>query len=107
MTPVLQVVHRVITRHLLGQAGLKVDEAASGTVTLIQPNFTFHTLSHQLVDVEVFSAQHHKLGGRMMRATLMSRVGAPLELVELEVTEPGAAKVRVRMAASGVCHSDL
>ena len=25
--PVLQVVHRVITRHLLGQAGLKADEA--------------------------------------------------------------------------------
>ena len=32
----LQVVHRVITRHLLGQAGLKPDEADSGAVTLIQ-----------------------------------------------------------------------
>lgn len=32
----LQVVHRVITRHLLGQAGLKPDQADSGTVTLIQ-----------------------------------------------------------------------
>ena len=32
----LQVVHRVITRHLLGQAGLKADEAGSGAVTLIQ-----------------------------------------------------------------------
>ena len=30
VTPVLQVVHRVITRHLLGQAGLKGDEADSG-----------------------------------------------------------------------------
>ena len=39
MTPVLQVVHRVITRHLLGQAGLKADEADSGAVTLIQPSF--------------------------------------------------------------------
>ncbi len=36
MTPVLQVVQRVITRHLLGQAGLKADEADSGAVTLIQ-----------------------------------------------------------------------
>ena len=39
VTPVLQVVHRVITRHLLGQAGGKVegaDEADSGAVTLIQ-----------------------------------------------------------------------
>ena len=31
-----QVVHRMITRHLLGQAGLKADEAESGAVTLIQ-----------------------------------------------------------------------
>ena len=38
LTPVLQVVHRVITRHLLGQAGLKADEADSGAVTLIQPS---------------------------------------------------------------------
>ena len=37
VTPVLQVVHRVITRFLLGQAGLKAEEADSGVVTLIQP----------------------------------------------------------------------
>ncbi len=36
VTPVLQVAHRVITRHLLGQAGFKADEAGSGAVTLIQ-----------------------------------------------------------------------
>jgi hypothetical protein len=36
VTPVLQVVHRVITRHLLVQAGLKPDEADSGAVALIQ-----------------------------------------------------------------------
>ena len=36
VTVVLQVVHRVITRHLLGQVGLKADEADSGAVTLIQ-----------------------------------------------------------------------
>ncbi|MBL8342835.1 MAG: transposase, partial [Rubrivivax sp.] len=36
VTPVLQVVHRVITRHLLGQAGVKADVADSGAVTLIQ-----------------------------------------------------------------------
>ena len=45
VAPVLQVVHRVITRHLLGQAGLKADNADnadnadSGAVTLIQPSF--------------------------------------------------------------------
>jgi ribosomal protein S27E len=36
VTPVLQVVHRVITRFLLKQAGVKADEAGSGAVTLIQ-----------------------------------------------------------------------
>ena len=36
VTPVLQVMHRVITRHLLGQAGLKADEADNGAVTPIQ-----------------------------------------------------------------------
>ena len=36
VTPVLQVVHRAITRFLLDQAGLKADEAHSGAVTLIQ-----------------------------------------------------------------------
>jgi hypothetical protein len=36
LTLVLQVVHRAITRHLLGQAGLEAEEADSGAVTLIQ-----------------------------------------------------------------------
>ena len=36
VTPVLQVVNCVITRHLLGQAEHKPDEADSGAVTLIQ-----------------------------------------------------------------------
>ena len=33
------VVHRVLNRFLLAQAGLKADEADSGTVTLIRPSF--------------------------------------------------------------------
>ena len=36
VTPVLQVVQRVLTRFLLDQAGLKADEADSGAVTLVQ-----------------------------------------------------------------------
>jgi len=36
VTPVLQMVHRVITRHLLDQTGFKAFEADSGAVTLIQ-----------------------------------------------------------------------
>jgi hypothetical protein len=36
VTPVLQVVHRVIARHLFGRAGLEAGDADSGVVTLIQ-----------------------------------------------------------------------
>ena len=36
VTPVLQVVQRVVTRHLLDGAGLKADEGHGGAVTLIQ-----------------------------------------------------------------------
>ena len=36
VTPGMQVVHRVIARHLLDQAELKADEAASGAVLLTQ-----------------------------------------------------------------------
>ena len=36
MTPLQQAVQRVVVRHLLGQAGLKADEADSGAVKLIQ-----------------------------------------------------------------------
>ena len=36
VTPVLQVVHRVITRFLLDQAALKAEQADSGAVTLIK-----------------------------------------------------------------------
>jgi hypothetical protein len=36
VTPVLQVEKRVVTRHLLDRAGLKLDEGHGGAVTLIQ-----------------------------------------------------------------------
>ncbi|SER45158.1 MULTISPECIES: transposase [Pseudomonas] len=36
VTPVLQVVQRVLTRHLLDAAGLEADEGDGGAVTLIQ-----------------------------------------------------------------------
>jgi hypothetical protein len=36
VTPVLQVVQRVIARHLLDAAGLRADEGQGGAVTLIQ-----------------------------------------------------------------------
>jgi len=36
LTPVLRIVHRAIHTHLLKQANVKRDEAASGAITLIQ-----------------------------------------------------------------------
>ena len=44
----------------------------------------------------------------MSRAAVMTKVGAPLEIWDdIEVEPPHAHEVKVRIAASGVCHSDL
>ncbi|MEY9963541.1 S-(hydroxymethyl)glutathione dehydrogenase/alcohol dehydrogenase [Streptacidiphilus sp. MAP12-16] len=43
----------------------------------------------------------------MVRAALLPALGAPLELTEIELPEPGPGRVRVKLAAAGVCHSDL
>lgn len=43
-----------------------------------------------------------------MRAALFTEVGHPLEVVhDVEIEGPGPGQVRVRIAACGVCHSDL
>jgi S-(hydroxymethyl)glutathione dehydrogenase/alcohol dehydrogenase len=42
-----------------------------------------------------------------MRAAVFTGPRRPLELEELEIAEPRAGEVGVRMLASGVCHSDL
>lgn len=41
-----------------------------------------------------------------MRAAVFEKPGAPLSIEKLEVQDPRANEVLVRMAASGVCHSD-
>ncbi|GGW41421.1 MULTISPECIES: Zn-dependent alcohol dehydrogenase [Streptomyces] len=43
----------------------------------------------------------------MVRAAVLPAVGAPLEITEIELPDPGPGQVRVRLAAAGVCHSDL
>ncbi|MFP3990261.1 Zn-dependent alcohol dehydrogenase [Streptomyces sp. E11-3] len=43
----------------------------------------------------------------MVRAAILPAVGSPLEIAEIELPEPGPGQVRVRLAAAGVCHSDL
>nr|WP_237694827.1 zinc-binding dehydrogenase [Streptomyces sp. SID5468] len=37
----------------------------------------------------------------------MPAVGAPLEITEIDLPRPGPGQVRIRLAAAGVCHSDL
>ncbi|WP_030768249.1 MULTISPECIES: Zn-dependent alcohol dehydrogenase [unclassified Streptomyces] len=43
----------------------------------------------------------------MVRAAVLPAVGAPLEIRDIVLPEPGPGQVRVRLAAAGVCHSDL
>ncbi len=43
----------------------------------------------------------------MTRAAVLDRPGVPTRIEELELADPGPGEVRVRMSASGVCHSDL
>ncbi|KMO97096.1 Zn-dependent alcohol dehydrogenase [Streptomyces roseus] len=43
----------------------------------------------------------------MVRAAILPAVGAPLEIREIVLPDPGPGQVRVRLAAAGVCHSDL
>jgi S-(hydroxymethyl)glutathione dehydrogenase/alcohol dehydrogenase len=45
--------------------------------------------------------------GRSIRAAVLDRPGAVTRTETLELDPPGDGEVRVRMVASGVCHSDL
>jgi S-(hydroxymethyl)glutathione dehydrogenase/alcohol dehydrogenase len=42
-----------------------------------------------------------------IRAAVLERFGEPLEVQELELAEPEAGEVLVRLVACGVCHTDL
>jgi Zn-dependent alcohol dehydrogenase len=42
-----------------------------------------------------------------MRAAVLREIGAPLQLEDVELDEPKAEEVLVRIDAAGVCHSDL
>src|SRR3954468_22872895 len=42
-----------------------------------------------------------------VRATVLPAVGAPLEITGIDLPALGPGQVRVRLAAAGVCHSDL
>ncbi|MEU9387967.1 alcohol dehydrogenase catalytic domain-containing protein, partial [Streptomyces sp. NPDC048279] len=42
-----------------------------------------------------------------VRAAVLPAVGAPLAVTEIVLPDPGPGQVRIRLAAAGVCHSDL
>jgi propanol-preferring alcohol dehydrogenase len=41
-----------------------------------------------------------------MKAVQATKAGAPFELVERDVPEPGVGQVRIKVEACGICHSD-
>jgi D-arabinose 1-dehydrogenase-like Zn-dependent alcohol dehydrogenase len=41
-----------------------------------------------------------------MRSVQVSKANGPFEIVERDIPEPGAAQVRIKIQACGVCHSD-
>ncbi|GHF19875.1 zinc-binding dehydrogenase [Streptomyces morookaense] len=43
----------------------------------------------------------------MVRAAVLSAVGVPLRVTDIDLPAPGPGRVRVALAAAGVCHSDL
>ncbi|MGW7368144.1 Zn-dependent alcohol dehydrogenase [Streptomyces sp. NPDC054841] len=43
----------------------------------------------------------------MVRAAVLPAIGSALEVTGIRLPEPGPGQVRVRLAAAGVCHSDL
>ncbi|GGN84797.1 zinc-dependent alcohol dehydrogenase [Actinoplanes lobatus] len=42
-----------------------------------------------------------------MRAAVVTSFDKPLEIMEVAVPEPGPGKIRVRLEASGLCHTDI
>src|SRR5439155_1896908 len=42
-----------------------------------------------------------------IRAAVLEELGAPLEVQELDLAEPKAGEVLVRVEACGVCHTDM
>lgn len=43
----------------------------------------------------------------MVRAAVLTEIGTPLRVADIALPEPGPGQVRVKVAATGVCHSDL
>src|SRR5205823_9802942 len=52
-------------------------------------------------------AQNRRISGMRVRAAVLEEFGQPLAVQELELEEPRAGEVLVRLAACGVCHTDM
>ena len=48
-----------------------------------------------------------RTGGMKIRAAVLEEFGRPLEVQEVDLAEPKAGEVLVRLVACGVCHTDL
>ena len=42
-----------------------------------------------------------------MKAAVMRANNAPLEIEDIQIDDPGPGEVLVKVAATGICHSDL
>src|SRR5436189_4236876 len=52
-------------------------------------------------------ATNRRIAPMQMRAAVLEEFGAPLAVQDVELAEPKAGEVLVRLAACGVCHTDL
>jgi NDMA-dependent alcohol dehydrogenase len=52
------------------------------------------------------AAIYHEFCHMVTRAALLRQPHSPIEIVELELAEPKAGEVRVKVMAAGICHSD-
>ena len=48
-----------------------------------------------------------KVAAAPMKAAQIPKPGADFEIVEREIPQPGAAQVRIKVQACGICHSDV
>ena len=63
----------------------------------------------------IFKANHLRFHGKesrkmsqdLMTAAVVHEFGAPMRIEEVPIPTPAAGQVRIRVIASGVCHTDL
>jgi S-(hydroxymethyl)mycothiol dehydrogenase len=64
-------------------------------------------LSARLDETDLVRRGRENSVGQQVRAVVARTVGEPVEVVTIEVPDPGSGEVLVRVQACGVCHTDL